>query len=435
MNKILRTLLGTAAVAAVGAIALVPTVPFAVAAGEISPQTVSVDPNPLQISCPGAFIEVGGESGTELGSVERRGEASVGAAQPEWQPATPLITGFTELIAEGTVQSTELLSANQTQYVDRQRARGIAATFCEQPSSSGWFISGQSSVGAETVLLMHNPNQVDTQVIIRYHLPGGMSEQRYALAAGEEQFFSLAAEAGLEPSYAIEYESLGAPISMALQHRYSRGLTPLGVDLSMASSVPARDQWITPVQVVGEGYQPALLRLFAPGNAAEVIVTAFSDADPQLFRVLVPTAGFTELALELPNGLYALKLESDSEVLAGVLNPSLEPLDQAWIYPSNSFNELTMAVPQYQSELVLTNPNALAISANLTLQTGQRRAIQSVQIEPLSSVSLPVSADSLSIVSANQFYAALQISDPLGYALIAPSENRNLGSEMEIRVR
>jgi len=435
MNKILKLLIGLASVSAVSAVALVEPVQISGPGGSLANQVVSVEPNPLLVSCPGPFVEIGGESGTELGLVERIQEASVATAQSEWRPETPLISSFLSISAEGAEQSTALLSASQSQYVDRRRGRGIAATFCEQPSTSGWFISGQSSVGAETVLIMHNPNLVDTQVSIRYHLPGGVSERRYALAAGEEQYFSLATEAGLEPTYAIEYQSLGAPIAVAIQHRFSRGLTPLGADLSMSSAEPKTDQWITPVQIFGEGYEPAKLRVYAPGEKAEVIVTAFSEFDPELYRLVVPAAGFSEIALDLPNGLYALKLESDQPILAGVLNPALEPLDYAWVYPTSSFSELTLAIPQYRTEFVLTNPNAVAMSANLTIRRGERRSVQSVQLDPLSSQAIEVSGDSVSIVAASQFFAALQIADPLGYAVINPSENRNLGSEMEILVR
>jgi len=39
--------------------------------------TVAVEPLPLELYCPGAFAEVGGESGVELGQIDRIGEASI----------------------------------------------------------------------------------------------------------------------------------------------------------------------------------------------------------------------------------------------------------------------------------------------------------------------------------------------------------------------
>ena len=282
---------------------------------------------------------------------------------------------------------------------------------------------------------MANPSLVDTQVLLTFHLPGGLVEERVALSAGAELTLGLASIVGPEPSYAIEFSSLGAPVAVALQHRFSRGLTPLGVSLSMSSRAPALDQWITPLDVFAEGYQAPLLRLFAPEDRSEVIITAFSQGDPELFRQVVPAGAFLELPLELSNGSYALKIQSDNPVLAGVLNPSLEPLDHAWISPAESFSTLSLPIPNYRTQLSLTNPNAVPISVRVDVENAGRSTIQSVQLEPLSVTAVPVSGDFVAMESANQFFAALQLTDPLGYALISPSENQNLGSELSVLVR
>lgn len=435
MNKVLKTLLGVVATLATGSLVLIPSADLSAATSAQQPIDISVEPKTLQVSCPGSFMELGGESGTELGQLERIGQASLSAIQPAGAEADPLISEFLSLQAEGLQQSTALLSAVQAQYVERQRAKGLAATFCEQPTTAGWFVSGQSSVGAETLLLMSNPSLVDTQVLLTFHLPGGLVEERVALAAGAEVTIGLASIVGPEPSYAIQFSSLGAPVAVALQHRFSRGLTPLGVSVSMSSRAPAMDQWITPLEIFAEGYQAPLLRLFAPGERSEVIITAFSQGDHELIRQVVPAGAFLELPLELPNGRYALKIESDHPVLAGVLNPSLEPLDHVWVSPAESFSSLSLPIPNYRTQLSLTNPNAVPISVRVDVENSGRNSIQSVQLEPLSVTAVPVSGDFVAMESASQFFAALQLTDPLGYALINPSENQNLGSELSILVR
>jgi len=435
MNRGVKFLLGAAVVSAIGALTIVPEVPTVTSQDSAVALEVSVEPTPLRISCPGSFVEFGGESGVDLGSIERVGEAAVSVAQAEYQPSDPLTADFIELVAEGDDQSTALLSASQAQFVDRERATGLSATFCEQPATTGWFISGQSSVGAETVLLLQNPNAIDTQLVLNLHLPGGITQERLTLGAGQERLIGMAPLAGLAPIYAIEFESLGTPIVAAIQQRFSRGLTPLGVSTSMASASVTTDQWMTPVAVMAEGYQAPVLRIYAPQERAEVIVTAFSAEGSEIIRQVVAEQSFVELPLELPNGLYALKLQSDQPVLAGVLNPSLEPLDHAWIAPAEALAEVTLAIPSYATDLVITNPNAVAISANVELLQGQRRSIQSVQVESLSVVAVPVTGRSVSVSSASAIFTALQIRDPLGYAVIIPSENQNAGSQMEIIVR
>lgn len=436
MNRLMKIFLGLALSSLAAGIVLIPSVALPQAVSDSEPIEVSVQPNPLRLSCPGAFVELGGESGVELGNTERIGEASIASKTPEgFVLGSPLTSNFKSFQVGDSDQSTSLLSATQTQYVERERARGLMATFCEQPTTSGWFIAGQSGVGRETVLLMSNPNPVDTQILVRFHTPGGVLEERLALGAEEETAMGLAAQVGPESVYAIEFSSLGAPVAAALQHRFSRGLTPLGLSLSMSSRAPATDQWITPIEVFAEGYENPLLRLYAPDGRAEVIGTLFSDSGPELIRTVVPEAGFVELPLDLANGVYALKLESDQPVLAGVLNPALEPLDYSWLSASELFASVSLAIPNYRSELVLTNPNAVAVSVRVTQLQSGRESFQTVQLGPLSVLKLPVTGDYLTAVSANQFFAALQLTDPLGYAVVNPSENANPGSEISILVR
>ncbi|NCV81382.1 MAG: hypothetical protein EBW36_05115, partial [Actinobacteria bacterium] len=111
---------------------------------------VSVDPADLEIVCAGALIEVGGEDGTELDLIERVGEAGVKALSVEEISVPPTTVGSIPIEVKGSEQSTELLSAIQTQAVSRERASGLAASYCEQPITSGWFISGASGVGNES---------------------------------------------------------------------------------------------------------------------------------------------------------------------------------------------------------------------------------------------------------------------------------------------
>ncbi|MEL0200799.1 MAG: DUF5719 family protein, partial [Aquiluna sp.] len=180
---------------------------------------VSVDPQQLQIVCPGALVEVGGEDGTQLGLVERVGEASLRVYSQDGITPPPTTRDSVPLEAAGTEQSTELLSAIQSQAISRQRAAGLAATFCEQPTTAGWFISGASGVGNETVLIAANWNEVDTQLIVEVHSPGGVTAERFALAAGQERLISLAPLAALASVYSVKVESTGPAVTLAVQNR------------------------------------------------------------------------------------------------------------------------------------------------------------------------------------------------------------------------
>jgi hypothetical protein len=175
--------------------------------------------------------------------------------------------------------------------------------------------------------------------------------------------------------------------------------------------------------------------LFSPFGAAEVVVTAFGEQDPQLIRTVVPEAGFAEVDLELGQGSYLLKVESDIEVLAGVRNPALDPLDYAWVYPQELFTSIALPVPGYNSVLRLANPGALAISITVATTTNDRPSYQTLELGPFETIGIPLSADVVSVQSASEFLAAIEIVDGAGYAVIGPSENRNLGEDLLVSVR
>lgn len=436
MNKFFRSALAVLLpVLVVSGFVLLPTGASDSGTATIPEYEVSVDPKPLEVVCPGSIVEVGGEDGTALDLVERVGEAIVSGYSSEDISYPALISDSLPLAVEGSVQSTELLSAIQAQAVSRQRVNGLAAAFCEQPVTVGWFISGASGVGNESVLIAANWNDVDTQINVELHTPGGIVSERYSLAAGQERLISLAPVAALASLYAIRVESTGPAVSLALQNRWSRGLTPLGIELTATTQMPATLHWIQPVTILAEGYQNPTLRLFAPGLAAETVVTAFGQEGPELLRTVVPEAGLVELELELNPGSYLLKVESDHEVLAGVRNPALDPLDYAWVYPQQLFTSLTLPVAGYSTTLRLANPGALAISLTLATETNDRRSFQTLELGPFETTGISLNADTVSVQSANEFLAAMEIVDGGGYAVISPSENKNLGEDLSVRVR
>ena len=436
MSKALRLFLAVVSAGIMAAAYLLPAQTFDLDAASASKFEVSVEPLPLKVSCPGAWVEVGGESGTEIGLIERIEQTSVSLHLGDGEIIrAPEVLVSTVAVAEiaGANQSTELLSAAQAQRVDRARAAGLAASFCSQPATSGWFVNGQSGLGRETVLILSNPNDVDTQIQLELHLPGGVTRDRIALAAGAERLLSLATLSNLESVYALRFESSGQPVSVALQNRYSRGLTPLGVSLSTKHSEPATEQWILPVSQLAEGFEDPILRVFNPGAETQVIATVFGTGGVEVIREYVPEASFLELALPLA-GNSAIQIQSDEPVLAAVLNTSLEELDKSWLLPAESFTELRIPLSVYDSKLYLNNPAPTAITVTVMVEDGVNQNYQSFELDAFSMVDLSVSGDSVRIESAGRFQAAVEIIDQ-GYAVIMPSENRNLGDELTVSVR
>ena len=403
-------------------------------------KTVNVEPLPLEVYCPGAFAEVGGESGIELGEIDRIGEVSiysfVGSGELVIDPGLTTTTG-SRAVVNGGNQSTALLSAIQAQGVSRDRATGFMASTCLQPAYSGWFISGAAALGQETVLLIANPNETETIVSFEFLVPGGKILKQVSLAAGQTEVLPVSSIIFQEPVFALWFETSGVPVSVAMQQRTTAGVSTRGVDLQLPNAAPLTDNLITGLSVRSEGFEKPTLRLFNPGQTpTEAIISAVSTDNVVVLRQQVQPFGFAEVKLDLTDGDYLLRVESAQPLLAGVRNTILQPaLDFSWLTSATEFTDLTLPVPSYKTRLHVANFGLSALAVNLEITTGTRVEYQSFEIASLAQVSVPINGDSVRINSASKFTAALEVIDVPGYAVINPRENKNFGDELFVSVR
>ncbi len=405
-------------------------------------ELVSVEPLPLKIYCPGPVVEVGGEQGTELGSLKLIGKAQIFSYSSNadlLQSLEAEVSNGGSIESFGSEQSTGSLAANQVQAISRARAIGLAATNCPQPQSSGWFVSGVSGSGNESVLLMANPNPTEAQVNLEFQLPERVLEHRVTLAANESVVLSLAAFSDAAPNYAIRYYTDGVKVSMALQNRSARGLTATGIELQSPLWKPSSSYVITGLSTYAVGFEAPKLVLANP-SAAELRVTVNAVGDNVAglqTTLVVPGGAVISTSLNLPQGSFTLFLDSTAEFLAAVRNTALEPvLDFAWLTPAQKFSGLLLLpVPSLESRLFLANDEGQAVSITIETMSQGNSKYQIVSVPANSGVSLKVSAETLRLQSEGRFYAALEILDTGGYAVIEPRENRNLGEELIIEVR
>lgn len=400
----------------------------------------SVEPLPLSLSCPGAFVQVGGSDGTELGLIERLGEALVSYQSSEATLSLapePTSAQAASATVAGADQSTRLLSMIQAQAVDQQRAVGIQASYCPQPMASGWLVNGAAISGLESVLIASNPSLVEALVEIEIHISNKVVTDRFALAPGEEQLFSMARYANGEAQFAIFYKTSGPKVLMALQNRQTRGLTPIGIELEVPVPAPSESQLFVGLRELTGGFDLPELRVFNPSDVAtEVVLSALDGENVELFRLQVPAKAFAIELLSISEKHQLLTLESDQPVLAAIKAQTTDPLlDFAWIYPATRFTELTLPLSRYQQSVVIANPNTSAIELTLSITSETRTSVQSLVLPALGTLSLPANGTKLQLSSSSDFMAALEILDPAGYSVITPSENANLGDELSITVR
>lgn len=402
--------------------------------------TASVEPLPLSVSCPGAFVQVGGADGTELGLVERLGEALISyQSSSENLLVTPELSsaGAATASVSGKEQGTALLSMIQAQAVDQQRAVGILASFCPQPMSEGWLANGAAISGFESVLIASNPAEIEALVDFEVHTPSGVVTDRFALAPGEEQLLSMARYANGETQFAVFFRTNGPQVVMAMQNRQTRGLTPIGIEIENPIAKPATALEFVGLRELSGAFDLPELRLFNPGDAAtEVVVTALDGENVELYRLQVPARGFLAERLNLAANYQLITLQSEQPVIAAIKAQSTDSvLDFAWVYPATRFTSLSLPLSSYNQSIVIGNPTAAPLEVTLNIQTAARTSVQTFVIPALGVTALSASGEKLVIEASGEFIAALEILDSAGYSIISPSENANLGNEVSITVR
>lgn len=401
--------------------------------------SASVEPLPLEIHCPGAFVQLGGADGTDLGTVERLGEARIfwqGSALATDELPEESTNNFATAKSAQNEQSTQLLSMLQVQAIDQSRALGLQASYCPQPLSAGWLPNGSAVSGAESVLIAANPAAVEVLIELEVHMANQVVEDSFALAPGEEQLISLARYANGEELFAVYFQTNGPEILMALQNRETRGLTPIGLELALPVAEPAKSMAFVGLRELTGGFTLPELRVYNTSDQpADVALTALDGENVELFRLQVPAGGFEAIDLKVSENYQLVALESDQPVIAAIKSHSLEPLlDFAWILPAERFSSLALPLPRYRSSLVLANPDSAAVEINVSVFSGSDSSVQSFVLPALGTLAVPVAGESVLVTGASEFLAALEIIDAPGYSLIRPTENANLGDDLKIQI-
>lgn len=426
MKFLLRLVSALAVLAAAGALFLLPSVPMLPEA-KLEARTVGVEPLPLRANCAGPLVEVGGVQGTALGEISRIGNPLVAVHGSELDSEQ----SWASFEVPGSPQSTDLLSANQVQSVDRPRVRGLAAANCAQPNNFGYFVSGNSGPGSESILILGNPNQVEVLIELELALESEIITERITVAAGEQKVVSLVALSGAEPIFALSYQTSGLPVSAFMQQRTVNGLAATGVDL-VTPQLPKSSGVIPGIEVVTEGFAPAELRVFNPGLVqTEVVLQLKNSERTEEIRILVPAGKILSQGVSLAAGATLILFESSQPVVLALKNQILdEGLDFSWLSPTDGFSEPLRLVVSRTSTLFIANPSVGNLSLVIEGPVGQ-----SAVVSGGGQVGIPVTPGSYLLSGNLEFHALLSIKNSTGYATIAPSQMRNSGEELKVLVR
>jgi len=459
---LLRVFGGLTAVAAISTLALP-------AADLFSPEapssfTETVPPAPLLLVCPGAAIELGGEDGTDVESLERLGTADLAlhSGDPDFEPTFSPDASLAESLRlpswaaielrdSPREQGTDLLSAAQYQVVSNARNRGLLATSCLQPMLQQTFVGGSLADGHETLLILVNPGANESGVTVRLTTDTGSTEESYSVTAASERIVPLGALGEGESSIAVAVSST-QPVGAWLQHRASAGLEPLGISWVTRQPEPSQLLNIFGLVVRGTADAPTAelvtpsVRVFNPGSTdteALVEVTGV-ESFGTVVRLNVPAGRVREVPIEgLSDGEYSVRISSESAIFASIKSPvvvSSGATDYAWLAGSEAISPtLRFPAQPVKGSLLLFNPGSseLSLTVDATI-AGGATVTRAVTLAPLQQQIVEIEAGRSVLVSGPQgieIVASLRFLNGNGIEYWQPSPNRNPGSEISVSVR
>ena len=316
-----------------------------------------------------------------------------------------------------------LLAASSYQTLDNLNVRGLALAECQEPQTETWLVGGDTTVGRQAVLSLINPGAVAASVNVEIWGQSGPIasplSQGILVNSGAQRVISLAGLAPNEPRPILRVTSSGTAIVAALHVTIVRGLEADGLAVITGQSPPSTSRVIgglygPPEEIIGpirgkEGYADVggLLRVLSPTESATVRITiirpAFGNIETQL-RLQAGQVGDLSLD-EIGSGDYAIVLESDQAIVAGVRNSvgNETRTDTSWVGSSYILGSETLfSVPGVaEMRLSLVNPGTSSISVtvdgrSITLAPG------AMVSRPIASGERRISADGdvIAVVSA-----------------------------------
>lgn len=219
--------------------------------------------------------------------------------------------------------------------------RGLAVTGCAEPVEDAWVVAGSTVVGRSARLELVNPGPTTATVDLTVLTPSGAEQpqagQDVALAPGETQRLLLE---GLVPgaeALAVRVEASGGRVAATLVETRIDGLTPQGVESSVAAGVAAQHH-VVPGVLARDAWSPPNLRIAVPGAEDAVVRWTVLGTDGpvagEAAATTVPAGTVVDIPVEgLTPGTYAVAVDADVPVVAAVrttTGPADAAHDIAW---------------------------------------------------------------------------------------------------------
>lgn len=300
---------------------------------------------PQALVCPGPALAIGA-SGTAANTVSATGRPArtTGTAGGAKVGSTALKRGNVSgpgapprSLTAPAASSAGAIAGAQVEQVTGGDAAGLVATACTTPQSDLWFAAGATTTGRTSVLTLANPSPVAADVAVRIWTEDGPVEAggvtQVSVPAKSRRAVSLAGYAPSAGGTVVRITSTGGRIGAALEQRTVRGLESGGVDVTGATTGPARSQVIPGIRVVAAAAVAAaqreddsadlqpVVRVLVPGaEAATVTIRVTPDSGGKAVALgrRVAAGVVTDFALNgLGDGTYTVRVTADRPFVTG----------------------------------------------------------------------------------------------------------------------
>ncbi len=438
----------------------------------------------LELSCNGATVLAGGESGTSVTNFERVGNALTSISYSAIQNTklagfignTILGYGVRQdlsdriknpasvrvLDASGTTeQGSELLTANQLQLAKDKSISGLLAAPCLRPQSEFWFVGGSTSIGREALLILTNPSPVDATVDLNIFTENGVSYSAglsgISVPKSKTTVIPLSSFVLRAQSIAVHVKSQGGSITALIQQKAIRGTSASGADYIAPSDIATKEAVFPGILVRGAsdtakfrktgskyGDVQNMLRVFVPGEKDATITFQVLGTDVETFgtvlSVTAPAGKVSDFAIQgLQNGDYFGILNSDVEVLSSLRLVRARAttdrfVDFAWLNRAAGFtNTRYVAVPDSGiTKLSLVNVGSKPTT--VTLKLGAATIKRSVQAASAEVVLVGAGLGVGIIPSSAEIYANLIIDIDGRLAALPVLDEKNISGQVEVYI-
>ncbi|ROS31199.1 DUF5719 family protein [Cellulomonas sp. PhB150] len=209
--------------------------------------------------------------------------------------------------------------------------RGLSAASCQRPTTDAWLVGGATDLSSTAQLVIAAAGSTPAEVTVAVYGPSGkvdLSASHYLVAPGAQRVVVLGAVAPEQRRVAVRVTATGGAITTYLQDSALDGFTPLGTDLVVPGSAPAKHQVVPGLSVVAADVDSPLagaLRLMVTGKKATTAHVQLLGPDgvqdlPGAQEIELAPGEVTDVPLGgLPAGAYTAVIDADRAVVASGL--------------------------------------------------------------------------------------------------------------------